>query len=73
MSTLAHHGLIYVPLGTKTCMHLLSDVGEVRGGSSWGAGTFSGGDGSRQPSEKELERARLQGEAFWKAVAKVKF
>ena len=54
-------------------MHLLSDVEEVRGGSSWGAGTFSGGNGSRQPSEKELELAMLQGEAFWKTVAKVKF
>jgi hypothetical protein len=41
MSTLAHHGIIYVPLGYKTTFHLLGDNSEVRGGSAWGAGTFS--------------------------------
>jgi NAD(P)H dehydrogenase (quinone) len=41
MSTLAHHGIIYVPLGYKTTFHLLADLSEVRGGSPWGAGTFS--------------------------------
>lgn len=73
MSTLAHHGLIYVPLGTKTSMHLLNDMSEIRGGSAWGAGTFANGDGSRQPTEKELELATIQGESFWKALAKVGF
>ena len=61
-----------MPLGSKTCGHLLSELEEVRGGSSWGAGTFSG-NGSRQPSEKEFELATLQGEAFWNAVRKVGF
>ena len=32
----------------------------VRGGSPWGAGTFAGGDGSRQPSELELDFAKYQ-------------
>lgn len=41
MSTLTHHGLIYVPLGYKTVFPLLGDNSEVRGGSPWGAGTFS--------------------------------
>lgn len=41
MSTLTHHGLIYVPLGYKTTFHILGDLSEVRGGSPWGAGTFS--------------------------------
>jgi NAD(P)H:quinone oxidoreductase type IV len=41
MSTFAHHGLIYVPLGYKTSFHLLSNIMETRGGSPWGAGTFS--------------------------------
>lgn len=41
MSTLAHHGIIYVPLGYKTVFPLLGDNSEVRGGSAWGAGTFS--------------------------------
>lgn len=31
-----------------------------RGGSPWGAGTLAGPDGSRQPSEVELEQAEYQ-------------
>ncbi|KAK1024222.1 flavodoxin-like fold protein [Friedmanniomyces endolithicus] len=73
MSTLVHHGFIYVPLGYKTTFALLADLSEVRGGSPWGAGTFSAGDGSRQPSAKELELAEKQGHAFYQAVAKVNF
>lgn len=41
LSTLAHHGIIYVPLGYKTVFATLADITEVRGGSPWGAGTFS--------------------------------
>ena len=41
LSTLAHHGMIYVPLGYKTTFKLLTDLSEVHGGSPWGAGTFS--------------------------------
>ncbi|KAL2255880.1 hypothetical protein VTK26DRAFT_2546 [Humicola hyalothermophila] len=70
MSTLAHHGIIYVPLGYAKAFGLLTDLSEVRGGSAWGAGTFAGGDGSRQPSEKEKEVATIQGEEFYKTVAK---
>ena len=70
MSTFAHHGFIYVPLGYARAFGELSDLSEVRGGSAWGAGTFSSGDGSRQPSEKELAVARIQGAEFYKTVAK---
>jgi len=73
MSTLAHHGIIYVPLGYKTTFALLANNDEVRGGSPWGAGTFSSADGSRQPSAKELELAEAQGHAFYGAVSKVNF
>lgn len=41
MSTFAHHGMIYVPLGYKTAFPILSDLEQVRGGSPWGAGTFA--------------------------------
>jgi NAD(P)H dehydrogenase (quinone) len=41
LSTLAHHGIIYVPLGYKTSFPLLANLDEVRGGSPWGAGTFA--------------------------------
>jgi NAD(P)H dehydrogenase (quinone) len=41
MSTLTHHGIVYVPLGYKTSFHILANLSEVRGGSPWGAGTFA--------------------------------
>ncbi|MCJ1252598.1 Minor allergen Cla h 7 [Lignoscripta atroalba] len=73
MSTLAHHGMIYVPLGFKTASEILSNIEEVRGGSPWGAGTFAGVNGKRQPSALELELARMQGKSFYEAVSKVNF
>jgi NAD(P)H dehydrogenase (quinone) len=73
MSTFAHHGWIFVPFGYKHAFGLLTDLSEARGGSAWGAGTFAAGDGSRQPSAKELEIAQLQGKAFYETVAKVNF
>ncbi|KAK4565347.1 flavodoxin-like fold protein [Recurvomyces mirabilis] len=73
MSTFAHHGFIYVPLGYKTAFPLLADLSEARGGSPWGAGTYSAADGSRMPSAKELELAEAQGKAFYEAVSKVNF
>lgn len=41
MSTLVHHGMIYVPLGYKTAFAQLANLDEVRGGTPWGAGTFA--------------------------------
>ncbi|OQO00516.1 Minor allergen Cla h 7 [Cryoendolithus antarcticus] len=73
MSTFAHHGFIYVPLGYKTVFPDLGDNSEVRGGSAWGAGTFASGDGSRQPTEKELRVATAQGKMFYETVARVNF
>ena len=65
--------MIYVPLGYAPDFAALGDLTEVRGGSSWGAGTFSAGDGSRQPSAKELKLAETQGKAFYELVSKVNF
>jgi len=73
MSTLAHHGIIYVPLGYKTSFHLLGDLSEVRGGTPWGAGTFSGGDGSRQPTKNEIALAEIQGKQLYDVLKKVDF
>ncbi|KAI4091112.1 MAG: hypothetical protein LQ344_004340 [Seirophora lacunosa] len=70
MSTLAHHGMIYVPLGYKTTFGQLTNLEEVHGGSPWGAGTFAGSDGARQPTPLEIEVATAQGKAFYQAVAK---
>lgn len=41
MSTFAHHGLIYVPLGYKPAFAQISNLSEVHGGSPWGAGTYA--------------------------------
>lgn len=73
ISTLAHHGIIYVPLGYKTAFGKLVDLSEVHGGSPWGAGTFAASDGSRQPTPLELEIATIQGESFGQAISKVTF
>ncbi|KAJ6443087.1 quinone oxidoreductase [Purpureocillium lavendulum] len=70
MSTLTHHGIIYVPLGYAKSFGQLTDLTQVHGGSPWGAGTFAAGDGSRQPSALELEIATIQGENFYKTVAR---
>ncbi|KAK1757841.1 flavoprotein-like protein [Echria macrotheca] len=70
MSTFAHHGIVYVPFGYAKAFGQMTDLSEVHGGSPWGAGTFAAGDGSRQPSEKEKEIATIQGEEFYKLVAK---
>ncbi len=48
-----HHGMNFVPIGYKN--KNLGDLSSVHGGSPWGAGTISGADGSRQPSDLELE------------------
>lgn len=42
-------------------------------GSPWGAGTFAGSTGTRQPTALELELARRQGLKFWQTVAKINF
>ena len=73
ISTLAHHGIIFVPLGYSTTFAQLANLSEVRGGSPWGAGTFSAADGSRQPSALELEIATLQGKLLWNTANKVAF
>lgn len=73
LSSWVHQGMIYVPLGYKAAGAQLSNLQEVRGGSPWGAGTFSSGDGSRQPSKLEIEVAEAQGKSFYETVSKVSF
>ncbi|KAK9763544.1 hypothetical protein K7432_009673 [Basidiobolus ranarum] len=68
MSTLVHHGIIFIPNGFAS-PHL-SDNSEIVGGSAWGAGTLAGPDGARQPTVKELEVAKSQGQNFAQIIAK---
>jgi len=58
-TTLLHHGMILV--GLPYSAPDLADVSEVRGGSPLGAATIAAPDGSRQPSQKELNLASFQG------------
>jgi len=73
LSTIAHHGVLYVPFGYSHAFGQITNLEEVHGGSPWGAGTFAGPTGARQPSALELEMATIQGEAFYKTVSKVSF
>lgn len=73
LSSWIHQGMIYVPLGYAGAFELLGDLNEVRGGTPWGAGTFASGDGSRQPTTKELQLAQAQGRSFYHTVNKVAF
>lgn len=70
-SYVAHHGMVYVPLGYGKAFPYLSNLEEVHGGTPYGAVCFSGADGSRQPSKLELTIAEVQGETF--ATTAVKF
>lgn len=70
LSLLVHHGFIFVPLGYASAFPLLTNLDQPHGGSPWGAGTFAGPDGSRQPSKLELEIAQTQGKSFYETIAK---
>lgn len=58
-TTLLHQGMVIVGV-PYTCKELMN-MDEISGGSPYGAGTLSKGDGSRMPSENELAIARFQG------------
>lgn len=58
-TTLMHHGMIVVGLPYSFQGQMRID--EVVGGSPYGASTITGGDGSRMPSETDLDGARFQG------------
>lgn len=57
--TLLHHGMVIV--GLPYTFEGNSEMGEISGGTPYGATTMAGADGSRMPSENELAGARFQG------------
>ena len=59
LTNLLHLGMVLVGLPYSFQGQMRLD--EITGGSPYGASTIAGGDGSRQPSENELESARFQG------------
>lgn len=67
--SLLHHGLVVVGLPYSFQGQMRTD--EITGGSPYGASTITGGDGSRMPSDNELEAARFQGRHVAEIAAKL--
>ncbi|MCW1841701.1 NAD(P)H:quinone oxidoreductase [Prosthecomicrobium hirschii] len=67
--TLMHHGVVVV--GLPYSFGAQTGLGEILGGSPYGAATITGGDGSRMPSETELAGARFQGAHVTRIAAKL--
>ncbi|WP_277980768.1 NAD(P)H:quinone oxidoreductase [Sphingomonas phyllosphaerae] len=70
ITNLLHHGMTIVGLdyGFQGQM----GVKEVHGGTPYGASTLADGDGSRQPSQVDLDGARYQGKRIAETAAKLK-
>jgi NAD(P)H:quinone oxidoreductase type IV len=58
-TTLLHHGMIVV--GVPYSAAEMLTMGEISGGTPYGASTITGPDGKRMPSANELAIARFQG------------
>ena len=67
--TLLHQGMVIV--GLPYSESRLMSLGEISGGSPYGASTIAAPDGSRMPSENELAMARFQGHHVAKIAAKL--
>ncbi|PHT69774.1 putative NAD(P)H dehydrogenase (quinone) FQR1-like 1 [Capsicum annuum] len=70
ITQLVHHGLIFVPIG-YTFGAGMFEMEKLKGGSPYVAGTFAG-DGSKQPTELELEQAFHQGKYIATVTKKLK-
>jgi NAD(P)H dehydrogenase (quinone) len=64
-----HHGMVFVPMGYTHPKLFTNAV--VHGGSAWGSGTLSNSDGSRMPSELELDVAASHGKHFAAITSKL--
>jgi len=69
LTNLLHFGMTIVGLDYGFAGQMRND--EVVGGSPYGATTIANGDGSRQPSETELEGARYLGQRVATTAAKL--
>ncbi|VTZ48315.1 putative conserved flavoprotein [Methylocella tundrae] len=69
ITNLLHFGLVVVGLDYGFGGQLKLD--EVTGGSPYGATTIAGGDGSRKPSQNELDGARYQGRRIAEVAKKL--
>ena len=69
ITNLLHFGMVIVGLDYGHAGQMTLD--EITGGSPYGASTIAGGDGSRQPSQIELEGACYQGRRIAETAAKL--
>ena len=69
ITNLLHFGMVVVGLPYSFQGQMTLD--EIVGGAPYGATTIAGGDGSRQPSQTELDGARFQGELVARTAAKL--
>ncbi len=69
-TTLLHHGMVIVGLPYSFAGN--TEMGEISGGTPYGASTIAGADGSRQPSANELAGARYQGRHVAQIAAELK-
>lgn len=69
LTNLLHFGMTFVGLDYGFAGQMRND--EVVGGAPYGATTIANGDGSRQPSETELEGARYLGRRVANTAAKL--
>lgn len=70
VTQLTHHGMIFVPPGYAAGPSMFG-LDAPKGGSPWGAGTFAGPDGSRQPTKDELDAAVVQGKILAEVTLKL--
>jgi NAD(P)H dehydrogenase (quinone) len=69
ITNLLHFGMVIVGLNYGFAGQM--GVKEVTGGSPYGATTITDGDGSRQPSQNELDGARYQGRTIAETAKKL--
>ena len=70
IANLLHFGMVIVGLDYGYAGQMTLD--EISGGSPYGATTIAGGDGSRKPSENELNGARYQGRKIAETAIKLR-
>lgn len=68
-TTLLHHGMVIV--GVPYSCEGLTEMGEITGGTPYGATTLAKDDGSRMPSDNELSIAKFQGKHVAEITAKL--
>lgn len=69
ITNLLHFGMVIVGLDYGFAAQM--DNSAVTGGSPYGATTIAGGDGSRQPTQSELDGARYQGKRIAETAIKL--